>query len=92
MKFQPNRKRTVKFIFLILFFGILLGTLLGQLVGYIVPEGVVREFFVKSLTVGWQPVTLNLSLLTFTIGFSFNISVLSIFGIVIAWYYLRFFR
>ncbi len=92
MKFQPSRKRTVKFIFLILFFGILLGTLLGLLVGFIVPEGVVKDFFVKSITLGWEPVTLNLSLLTLTVGFSFKVSVLSLLGIAITWYYLRYFR
>ena len=92
MKFQPSRKRNVGFVFVIIFTGIVLGTAFSQLVGMIVPEGVVRDFFIKSLTIGWQPFTLDLYILSFTLGFSFDVSVISIVGVAVAWYYLRYFR
>ena len=92
MSFRSERYRTVGFIFMILIFGLVLGNALGLLVGAIVPEGVVRDFFIKSISLGWSPFTIDLYLITFTLGFSINISVLSIAGLAVAWYYLRYFR
>ena len=42
-------KRSISIITLILFFGTLLGTLLGELLAWILPDSVVREFFLRSI-------------------------------------------
>ena len=45
-----NNKRPVLVIFLILFFGCVVGTALSQLLGAILPEGVVKDFFLIQLS------------------------------------------
>jgi len=92
MKLQPHTKRNIGFLFLIVLVGTILGTIFSQFVGFIVPEGIVKEFFLASKIVGWNPVTFNLQVLSFTLGISLEISVVSILGIAIAWYFLRYFK
>ena len=92
MKITPNRKWPVSFVFLIITMGSILGTILSQIVAKAVPEGVVREFFLTSRPIGWDPFTLNLQTITFTSGFTIDISVASIIGMAVAWYFLRYFK
>ena len=91
-KFSANNKRTIKFIFLILFFGIITGSIVTNLIGFILPEGVVRDFFLIHTSIGWQPFTINLQVIKITTGFSFDISVCSLIGLFISWYFLRYFK
>ena len=42
-------KRSIGIVVLILFFGTMLGTLLGEFLGWILPDSVVREFFLRSV-------------------------------------------
>ena len=42
-------KRSVSIIVLTLFFGTFFGTLLGEILAWILPESVVRDFFLKSV-------------------------------------------
>ena len=42
-------KRSIGVIVLILFFGTLFGTLLGEFLGWMLPESVVKDFFLKSI-------------------------------------------
>ena len=42
-------KRSISVIILILFFGTLFGTLIGELLGFLLPDSVVKEFFLKSI-------------------------------------------
>ena len=66
-----------------------MGTVLGEVLAYILPEGVVKEFFLRSAEFGLGPATLNLVILTFTLGFSIKLNVISVLGIGIAAYFLR---
>ena len=89
---SSNNKRTVKFIFLILFFGIIAGSILSMLLGFILPEGVVKDFFLMYQELGWQRTTINLGAVKITTGFTFEISVCSLIGLFMSWYFLRYFR
>ena len=89
---KANEKRNLLFIFLVLFVGASAGTALSSLVGFTMPDGVVREFFLNSKPLGWDPFTLNLQIITLTTGFTIDISVSSIIGMAFAWYFLRYFR
>ena len=42
-------KRSISIIILVLFFGTFIGTLLGELLGWLLPESVVKDFFLKSV-------------------------------------------
>jgi len=84
----PSR-RTLGFIVLILILGAAVGTLLGELIGLVLPEGVVREFFVRSWTLEIGPGTLNASLFSITLGLTFKLNAVGIIGIGFAVYLLR---
>jgi len=90
-----NKKRGIAFIFLVLFIGIITGSILSQLVGGILPEGVVKEFFLTSRSIGWgiQPGNwIDLFVIRFKTGLFIDINVISLLGMAIAWYYLRYFK
>ena len=92
---QATQKRNIAFIFLVLFIGIVTSTILSQLIGGILPEGVVKEFFLTSRSIGWgiQPNNwIDLDIIRFKTGLFIDISVVSFLGIVIAWYFLRYFK
>ena len=44
-----NKTRSISLIFLVLFFGAMMGTLLGELLGFLLPPGVVKDFFLTSV-------------------------------------------
>ena len=93
-------KRSLSIIVLILFFGILFGTLLGEFLGWILPDSVVREFFLKSINfnlgsvVGNETgiVSLDLVMLTIKFGLNLTFNFTSIIGFATAYYFLRYFR
>ena len=92
---KTNQKRSISFIFLVLFFGVIAGSALSQLIGAIVPSGVVKDFFLSSNSIGWgiKPDNwIDLFIIRFKTGFFVDISVGSILGMCIAWYFLRYFK
>jgi len=93
-------KRSIAIVILILFVGAMVGTVVGELFGWILPEGVVKDFFLTSVSfnlgglVGNESGILVLDLMMFTIkfGFSLTINFTSIIGLASAYYFLRYFR
>jgi hypothetical protein len=83
------RKKSAVFIIFIIIIGAMIGTALGEVIGILVPEGVVQDFFLKSASASIGPGTLDIILLTLTLGFSFKINVMGVIGILIAAYALR---
>jgi hypothetical protein len=71
---------------------LIIGSLFGELLGLILPEGVVHAFFLTKTEIGLGPVTLNLAVATFTIGFTLKINVIGVLGMLFAAYYFRWFR
>ena len=89
-----NNNRSTIIIFFILFFGCVVGTTLSQLFGAILPEGVVKDFLLNSTEIGWGRSNewIDLNVIKFKTGFYFSISVVSLIGMMISWYFLRYFR
>jgi len=83
------RKKKFGFIVLILLLGGLVGAALGQVLSLILPEGVVKDFFLRSVSFGFSPTTVNLVTLTFTLGFTFKINIIGVIGIILLAYLLR---
>ena len=93
MKSSP--KRSLSFICIILFFGVILGSILSQFIGALFPDGVVKDFFLTSNSIGWGSSVNNwidLWVIRIKTGFFVDISVVSILGVAIAWYFLRYFK
>jgi uncharacterized membrane protein len=83
------RKKSTVFIIFIIIIGAMIGTALGEVIGILVPEGVVQDFFLKSASASIGPGTLDIILLTITLGFSIKLNVMGVIGILIAAYALR---
>ncbi len=83
------RKKSTAFIIFIIIIGALIGTAIGEVIGILVPQGVVQDFFLKSASASIGPGTLDIILLTITLGFSFKLNVMGVIGILIAAYALR---
>ena len=83
------RKKSVPFIIFIIIIGAMIGTALGEVIGIIVPQGVVQDFFLKSVSASVGPATLDIILFTLTLGFSFKLNITGVIGILIAAYALR---
>ena len=86
------RKRSLGILILFLFLGAIIGSALGELIALLIPEGVVKQFFIRSATIGFDPVTLNLGFINFTLGFKFILNVIGVVGIVFAAYLLRWYH
>lgn len=82
-------KKNFWMVVLIIFLGALIGSALGEVIAYLIPGGVVREFFLKSAAARFGPATLNMVIFTFTLGFSLKLNVIGIIGIMIAAYLLK---
>ncbi len=90
-----DQKRSIGFIFLILFIGIVMSSILSQFIGGFIPEGVVKDFFLSSKSIGWgmKPDNwVDLYVIRFKMGMFVDISVVSFLGIMISWYFLRYFK
>ena len=92
---KSNQKRSISFIFLVLFIGVILGSILSQFISAFFPEGVVKDFFLTSNSIGWgiNPNNwIDLFVIRIKTGFFVDISVISILGMGISWYFLRYFK
>lgn len=82
-------KRRYALIFLIILLGAIVGSAFGRLVGWVVPEGPVKTFFFKTVALGFNPFTIDLSVIQLTLGLMLRINILSIVGVMIMAYILK---
>jgi hypothetical protein len=70
-------------------FGMIVGTALGEAIAVLLPEGVVKEFFLRSVLASVGPGTLNLVAFSITFGMSFKVNVMAVLGMILAAYMFR---
>lgn len=92
MALPSYQKRSLGLIFIVLLFGAVIGTILGDLLALLLPEGVVKQFFLQSVSLGISPVTLDFIIGTVTFGLRVKFNISSILGLAVAYYFLRYFR
>ena len=74
------KKRSLSLIMIILFFGTMLGSVFGELIGWILPESVVKEFFLKSIDfslgglIGNDSGVINLNLIMISLQFGMTLT------------------
>ncbi|MBI45065.1 MAG: hypothetical protein CMG66_02735 [Candidatus Marinimicrobia bacterium] len=89
------QKKNLYFILLVIFIGCIMGTALSMFVSLVIPDGVVKDFFILSKSFGFGQNANNwlvLGPLRLKMGLFFDVSILSILGIFISWYILRYFK
>lgn len=80
-------KRTPWMLLFFVLIGGLLGGLMGEILLLLSPTGFLRDVFLKGYNVGVHPpFTFDLHLVTFTIGFTFRINLLSLLGVILGIY------
>jgi hypothetical protein len=84
---MPVMKRSSSMLFFFMLVGGLLGGVLSEILLHLSLSGFVRDIFLTSFNIGIiPPVTLDLYLISFTLGFGFKVNLLSIFGIALGLY------
>jgi len=68
--------------------GGLIGTIIGEILWRIVPQGAVRDLFLKPLNFGFSPFTLDLAIFQFTLGFIMHFHLMTVFFIFLTIYLL----
>lgn len=87
------KRREVTFLIVALVLGAVLGGLVGELIGTYIPEGAVKTLFMKSFEIGFEPLTVKLYAITFTIGLMFKINFVSVISVLLViayfkWWYI----
>ena len=85
-------KRSIGLVFIGLIIGAALGTILGDVTALLLPEGVVKQFFLQSVSWGISPFTVDLMVASITFGLRVKFNIASILGLATAYYFLRYFR
>ncbi|MAX10595.1 MAG: hypothetical protein CMG13_07095 [Candidatus Marinimicrobia bacterium] len=91
---MSTKSRSIRLILLVTFSGCLFGTVLNNFFSAMLSEDTVIGKLFESQTVTIIPENsiLDLGILKVGFSFGFDIGVLSVLGILIAWYFLRYFR
>ena len=80
------RKTPWMFIFFI-FTGGLLGGVLGEILRVLSPDGAIRDLFLTGFDPGINPpFTMNLHIISFTVGFAVRINLLTLLGMILGIY------
>ena len=83
-------KRRIGLVALIFFLGVILGSVVGELIGLLLPEGnTIRTLFISGTEFQVGPVFCDLVVVSFTIGFSLKVNLISVLGIVLVAFLLR---
>jgi hypothetical protein len=82
-------KRSIGFIILVVIAGALIGSALGEIIASVIPAGMVKQFFLKSISASFGPAVLNMVIFTITLGLSIKINITAVIGMILAAYLLR---
>ena len=88
-------KKNFQFIFFVLLVGMLIGTMISQTISFFLSDGVVKNFFLLSKSIGFGATENNwidFGFIRLKLGLFFDISIVSILGLFVSWYILRYFK
>jgi len=99
-KLKTMKNRDISLIAIGLLIGAIIGGVIGNLMGWMLPEGVVKDFFLTSFnidigsSVGNQDgvIIIDLKIITLKFGLALSLNFTSVIGIATSYYILRFFR
>ena len=94
------KNRDISLIAIGLLVGAIIGGVIGNLMGWMLPEGVVKDFFLTSFnidigsSVGNQDgvVIIDLKIIVLKFGLALSLNFTSVIGIAVAYYILRYLR
>jgi len=78
-------KENAAILFVVMLFGALIGSVLGEILGLLTPGGLLQKILTRAISFGLDPPgKIDLKILTFTLGFSFRMNLISLLGILLA--------
>jgi hypothetical protein len=83
------RQKSVGFLIFMIVLGVVVGSAVGKAIGLILPEGVVKEFFLNSVKWSLGTTSLDIVALTLTFGLSLEVNVMAVLGVIFAMYLYR---
>ena len=83
------RQKSAGILIVMIVLGMIVGTAVGEGIGLILPDGVVKNFFLRSVTASVGPATVDLVAFSFTLGFSLKVNIMAVLGVVFATYLFR---
>ena len=94
------RKRKINIIVLSLFIGAVFGGVFGNIFSLVLPESVVKDFFLTSINFDlgglvnndMGVVIIDLKIIVLKLGLSMSFNFTSVIGIAVAYYILRYLR
>jgi len=86
------RSRGIGFLLTVIVLGVLIGGVIGEIIGLLMPEGVIKEFFISSVRASVGPVTLDLHAFSVTLGFGLKLNIISVLGVCLVAYLFRWYR
>lgn len=79
-----------------IFCGAIVGSALGDLAAALLPESVVRDFFILSFDTAKyglaEPFVLDLRIFSITFGFTLKVNFMGVVGMGVSYYLLRYYR
>ena len=76
---------------LFLLIGVLAGNAVGQFLALMLPDHhVVETVFIRTLSVGIDPISVDLAVFSFVLGFRINVNFISFLGMAVAGYYWKY--
>ncbi len=95
------KNRDISLIALGLLTGAIIGGVIGNLMGWMLPEGVVKDFFLTSFDLDFGSglagnengvIIIDLKIITLKFGMALSLNFTSVIGLATSYYILRFFR
>ncbi len=86
-----HKKNTFGILLVFLILGLLIGSVVGELLALILPDGSVVEMFLTHSIIrpALGPGTIDLVVLTLTLGFSLKLNIISVLGVIFSAVLLR---
>jgi len=84
-----GRQKSPRVLVVLLIVGMIVGTAIGEAVAIVLPDGVVKEFFLRSVSASIGPATVDLVAFSFTLGLAIKVNLMAVLGIVLATYLFR---
>jgi hypothetical protein len=81
--------REVTFLLVSLVLAAVIGGLIGDIAGSFLPEGAVKTLCEKNISIGFNPLTVDLYAINFTVGLMVKINFVSILFIILVVIYFR---
>ena len=83
------KAREVTFLLVSLVLAAVVGGLVGEIIGSFLPDGAVKTLFERAISIGFEPLTVELYAISFTVGLMVTINFVSILFLVMVLLYFR---